>query len=84
MAITPENWRAPELKAVLEQLAEEIGRKLGKTQAPVRVTTLGNTVGLPLFESLEVLGRETRCAGSTRACGVSAASRTRRRSAEPA
>ena len=31
---------------------------LGKTQAPVRVAVTGRTVGLPLFESLQVLGRE--------------------------
>ena len=32
--------------------------KLGKAQAPVRVAVTGRTVGLPLFESIEVLGRE--------------------------
>jgi glutamyl-tRNA synthetase len=50
---------APEvLKAELEAVAEQVGRKLGKAQAPVRVATMGATVGLPLFESLVVLGRE--------------------------
>jgi glutamyl-tRNA synthetase len=78
--IPGEKWRAPELKALLEQLASDLGRKLGKTQAPVRVATLGNTVGLPLFESLEVLGRERtvrrledglqRLAGSTAKEGI--------------
>ncbi len=34
------------------------GLKLGKAQAPVRVAVTGRTVGLPLFESLAVLGRE--------------------------
>jgi len=32
--------------------------KLGKAQAPVRVAVTGRTVGPPLFESLEVLGRD--------------------------
>jgi glutamyl-tRNA synthetase len=32
--------------------------KLGRAQAPVRVAVTGRTVGLPLFESLAVLGRE--------------------------
>jgi glutamyl-tRNA synthetase len=32
--------------------------KLGKLQAPVRVATTGRSVGPPLFESLEVLGRD--------------------------
>ena len=58
-AIPPARWEAAELKTVVEQLASEVGRKLGKTQAPVRVATLGNTVGLPLFESLEVLGKDS-------------------------
>ena len=34
------------------------GLKLGKAQAPVRVAVTGRTVGPPLFESLEALGRE--------------------------
>jgi glutamyl-tRNA synthetase len=53
-----ETWSAEPLKAVLERVGEERGLKLGKTQAPVRVAVTGRTVGLPLFESLEVLGRE--------------------------
>ena len=32
--------------------------KLGKAQAPVRVAVTGRSVGPPLFESLEVLGRD--------------------------
>ncbi|MGO9197051.1 MAG: glutamate--tRNA ligase [Acidimicrobiales bacterium] len=53
-----DEWRAPALKAQLEAVAAEHDRKLGKAQAPVRVAALGRGVGLPLFESLEVLGRE--------------------------
>ena len=45
-------WEAPALKDVLTDVAEAHGRKLGKAQAPVRVATLGRSVGLPLFESL--------------------------------
>jgi glutamyl-tRNA synthetase len=37
---------------------EAAGLKLAKAQAPVRVAVTGRTVGPPLFESLEVLGRE--------------------------
>jgi glutamyl-tRNA synthetase len=37
---------------------EPFGVKLGKAQAPVRVAVTGRTVGPPLFESIEVLGRE--------------------------
>ncbi|BCJ51293.1 glutamate--tRNA ligase [Actinoplanes sp. NBRC 14428] len=53
-----EQWTAEPLKAALERVGEERGLKLGKTQAPVRVAATGRTVGLPLFESLEMLGRE--------------------------
>ena len=51
-------WETEELKSRLEQAGAAFGLKLGKTQAPVRVAVTGRTVGLPLFESLEVLGRE--------------------------
>ncbi len=50
-------FEAPLLKAEILQLADDRGRKLGKAQAPIRTAALGRTVGLPLFESLEVLGR---------------------------
>jgi glutamyl-tRNA synthetase len=50
-------FAAASLKTEIQQLGEEHGRKLGKVQAPIRVATLGRTVGLPLFESLEILGR---------------------------
>jgi glutamyl-tRNA synthetase len=46
------------LKTALEEVGVEHGLKLGKAQAPVRVAVTGRTVGLPLFESIEVLGRE--------------------------
>ncbi|MGC4804288.1 glutamate--tRNA ligase [Micromonospora sp. DT233] len=52
------SWDAAALKETLEAVGLEHGRKLGKAQAPVRVAVTGRTVGLPLFESLEVLGRE--------------------------
>ncbi|MFJ2031925.1 glutamate--tRNA ligase [Streptosporangium sp. NPDC087985] len=46
------------LKTALEEVGAEHGLKLGKAQAPVRVAVTGRTVGLPLFESIEALGRE--------------------------
>ena len=51
-------WTADGLKAALEEVGTPRGLKLGKAQAPVRVAVTGRVVGLPLFESLEVLGRE--------------------------
>ena len=49
---------AAELKSALEEIGERYGQKLGKAQAPVRVAVTGRTVGPPLMESLEELGRD--------------------------
>jgi glutamyl-tRNA synthetase len=51
-------WTADDLKAALEAVMETYSIKLGKAQAPVRVAVTGRSVGPPLFESLEVLGRD--------------------------
>ena len=51
------DWTAEALKASTEAIGESHGVKLGKAQAPVRVAVTGRTVGPPLFEALEVLGR---------------------------
>ncbi len=56
-AALPE-WDATSLRAALEAVGVERGLRLGKAQAPVRVAVPGRSVGLPLFESLEVLGRD--------------------------
>ena len=37
---------------------EPYGIKLGKAQAATRVAVTGRSVGPPLFEALEVLGRD--------------------------
>ena len=52
------SWDADALKGAVEQAMTEYGLKLGKAQAPVRVAVTGRSVGPPLFESLEVLGRD--------------------------
>jgi glutamyl-tRNA synthetase len=51
-------WSADALKEATLAMADAAGRKLGKAQAPIRVAVTGRTVGPPLFESLEVLGRD--------------------------
>ena len=53
-----DEWAAGPLRIALEEVGLELGLKLGKVQAPVRVAVTGRSVGLPLFESIEVLGRE--------------------------
>ena len=51
-------WTAEALHAATSGVAESVGRKLGKAQAPIRVAVTGRRVGPPLFEALEVLGPE--------------------------
>ncbi len=50
-------WEPVALRERLEAIGTSYGLSLGKAQAPVRVAVTGRTVGLPLFESLVVLGR---------------------------
>lgn len=52
------SWEAADLASRLLEVAESLGLKLGKAQAPVRVAVMGRLVGPPLFESLALLGRE--------------------------
>ena len=52
------DWTADALKSTLEDVMQRYELKLGKAQAPVRVAVTGRSVGPPLFESLEVLGRD--------------------------
>ncbi len=51
-------WDVAGIEAALFSYAAEHDVAKGKVQAPVRVAVTGRTVGPPLFESLEVLGRE--------------------------
>lgn len=52
------DWSADALKALVEDVGLSNDLKLGKAQAPVRVAVTGRTVGPPLFESMEILGRD--------------------------
>jgi glutamyl-tRNA synthetase len=49
-------WEAATLKEAMEKVGAARDLRLGKAQAPVRVAVTGRAVGLPLFESLAVLG----------------------------
>ena len=48
------------LESTLRPLAEELGLKTGQLFSPLRVASTGRTAAPPLFETMEVLGRE-RC-----------------------
>lgn len=58
-------WDAASIRGAVEAAALEVGLvnaegqpQLSKAQGPVRVATTGRSVGPPLFESLQSLGRE--------------------------
>jgi glutamyl-tRNA synthetase len=60
-----EPWAAEGIRAAVEGAAVKAGLvnaegqpQLSKAQGPVRVATTGRAVGPPLFEALEVLGRD--------------------------
>ncbi len=60
-----DGWKAEVIRAAIEVAAVEVGlvnaegqAQLSKAQGPIRVATTGRSVGPPLFESLEALGRE--------------------------
>lgn len=51
-------WKHAVLHDIMREVAEANELKLGKAQAPIRLAITGKKVGPPLFESLELLGRE--------------------------
>jgi glutamyl-tRNA synthetase len=56
------DWTAEGIRAALDAVAEDVEAGKKKVHAAVRVAVTGRTVGLPLFESLELLGRESTLA----------------------
>jgi glutamyl-tRNA synthetase len=52
-------WTAASTEAVLRATAEEEGVSAGKLIHPVRLALTGVTVGAPLFDVVELLGKET-------------------------
>jgi glutamyl-tRNA synthetase len=51
-------WTVDALKGELEAIAARREINVRKVQAPVRMAVTGRMVGIPLFEALEVLGRD--------------------------
>ena len=51
-------WSSEALHAATVAIGDAMGLPLRKTQAPIRCAVTGRTVGPPLFESLEILGRD--------------------------
>jgi len=52
------SFNAVEIEETLRSMAEELGLKPRKAFQPVRVAVTGSKVSPPLFESMELLGRE--------------------------
>lgn len=57
VAFEESQWESAFLHEALLAIGERHGLKLGKAQAPIRVAVTGRTVGPPLFEALQFLGR---------------------------
>jgi glutamyl-tRNA synthetase len=51
-------WTAGALEAAVNGYCQEKALGLGKVAQPLRVAVSGGTVSPPIFESLELLGRE--------------------------
>jgi glutamyl-tRNA synthetase len=54
-----EPWRAEEIEAALRDLARRRGLKPKQAFQPLRAAVTGTLVSPPLFESMEILGRES-------------------------
>jgi glutamyl-tRNA synthetase len=53
------DWITPAIREATAAAGQEVGvPQLGKAQAPIRLAVTGRSVGPPLFESLELLGRD--------------------------
>jgi glutamyl-tRNA synthetase len=53
-----EQFTVENIEAVLRSLAEEKDVGLGKIAQPLRVALCGTTISLPIFDSVEMLGKE--------------------------
>ncbi len=64
-----EGWTHDALEAAVRALAETQGLKLGKVAQPLRAAITGSTVSPPLFEVMEILGRDESLARIEEAVG---------------
>lgn len=58
-------WTAADLEADVKAYAEETGAKLGKIAQPLRAALTGRAVSPPVFDVMQVLGREEALARMT-------------------
>jgi glutamyl-tRNA synthetase len=57
-ALAQTEWQGPALEAALRGFVEQRGLKLGAVAQPLRAALVGSTVSPPIFEVMEVLGRD--------------------------
>ena len=60
-----EPFDAPTLEKAMQDFVAAEGIKIGQIIHPVRVAVTGKSVGLGLFDTLAILGRERFCGGSS-------------------
>jgi glutamyl-tRNA synthetase len=63
-------WTAAEIEPVVWGVGDKLGLNKRKTAAPVRVAVTGRLISPPLFESIELLGRDPTLARLRRAADV--------------
>jgi glutamyl-tRNA synthetase len=74
-ALAEVDWNLASIEAALRALPDQLGVGFGKVAQPVRVAATGSSVSPPLFESLELLGRERSIARLHAAAPVARAAR---------
>ena len=57
-AVTAEDWDVPRIEAAIRALEEPLGMKLRKFVGVLYVAEMGRPQGIPLFDSIALLGRE--------------------------
>lgn len=72
-----------EMETAMKALAESLGTKPGDLFTPIRVAVTGQTVSPPLFETMEILGREVSLARIDHAINLLSSRKTESSPAQP-
>jgi glutamyl-tRNA synthetase len=65
-----QSWTAQSLDAAVKQYCDQKQLGLGKVAQPIRVAVSGTTISPPIFESLELLGKEATLKRINRCIGM--------------
>lgn len=69
-AVSGGSFKHDEIEPALKKVAEDVGWKQGDVNMAVRLAVTGTRVGPPIYESVELLGRERALARLDRAIGT--------------